>query len=80
LFVAYRRSGDLVGPERPRTVRFIRSDRLVPDMASFEQAEDRILDKMICMRCNARNPKRAESCRKCGYKKLRPKAKERRAA
>jgi large subunit ribosomal protein L40e len=49
-------------------------------MASFEQAEDRILDKMICMRCNARNPKRAESCRKCGYKKLRPKAKERRAA
>ena len=49
-------------------------------MASFEEAEARILDKMICMRCNARNPERADSCRKCGYKKLRPKAKERRAA
>jgi large subunit ribosomal protein L40e len=49
-------------------------------MASFEKAEKRMLDKMICMRCNARNAKRADRCRKCGYKKLRPKAKERRAA
>ncbi|MFQ3318029.1 MAG: large subunit ribosomal protein L40e [Natronomonas sp.] len=49
-------------------------------MASFEEAEARILDKMICMRCNARNSKRADRCRKCGYDKLRPKAKERRAA
>lgn len=48
-------------------------------MASFEEAEARILDKMICMKCNARNPKRAKQCRKCGYSKLRPKAKERRA-
>jgi large subunit ribosomal protein L40e len=48
-------------------------------MASFEEAEARILDKMICMKCNARNPKRADRCRKCGYSKLRPKAKERRA-
>lgn len=48
-------------------------------MASFEEAEARILDKMICMKCNARNPKRADRCRKCGYAKLRPKAKERRA-
>ena len=48
-------------------------------MASFEEAEARILKKMICMRCNARNPQRAEQCRKCGYKKLRPTAKERRA-
>jgi large subunit ribosomal protein L40e len=58
----------------------MRADRLGSCMASFEQAEARILDKMICMRCNARNPERADSCRKCGYKKLRPKAKERRAA
>ena len=49
-------------------------------MAKFEEAEKRILDKMICMRCNARNHDRADSCRKCGYKKLRPKARERRAA
>ncbi|MFP4626357.1 MAG: 50S ribosomal protein L40e [Natronomonas sp.] len=49
-------------------------------MASFETAEKRTLDKMICMRCNARNPQRAERCRKCGYGNLRPKAKERRAA
>lgn len=49
-------------------------------MASFEEAEARTLEKMICMRCNARNAKRAERCRKCGYGKLRPKAKERRAA
>lgn len=49
-------------------------------MAQFDTAADRILNKMICMRCNARNPERADSCRKCGYKKLRPKAKERRAA
>lgn len=48
-------------------------------MASFEAAEDRILDKLICMRCNARNPKRAERCRKCGYQRLRPKNKERSA-
>ncbi|WP_336021607.1 50S ribosomal protein L40e [Halobellus salinisoli] len=49
-------------------------------MAKNEAAVDRILDKQICMRCNARNPKRAAACRKCGYKKLRPKSKERRAA
>jgi large subunit ribosomal protein L40e len=49
-------------------------------MAKFEAAERRILDKQICMRCNARNPKRADSCRKCGYHNLRPKAKETRSA
>ncbi|ELY51430.1 MULTISPECIES: 50S ribosomal protein L40e [Natronorubrum] len=48
-------------------------------MASFEEAEKRTLEKMICMRCNARNSKDANRCRKCGYKKLRPKAKEARA-
>ncbi|MFB6129668.1 MAG: 50S ribosomal protein L40e [Salinigranum sp.] len=49
-------------------------------MPSFDAAERRTLDKLICMRCNARNPQRAERCRKCGYKNLRPKSKERRAA
>ena len=49
-------------------------------MPSFDAAEERTLQKMICMRCNARNAQRAERCRKCGYENLRPKAKEPRAA
>ena len=49
-------------------------------MARFEGAEKRILEKMICMRCNARNPQRADRCRKCGYKNLRVKARETRSA
>lgn len=49
-------------------------------MPSFDPAEDRVLDKQICMRCNARNPQRATQCRKCGYSKLRAKSKERRNA
>jgi large subunit ribosomal protein L40e len=49
-------------------------------MASFDAAEKRTLEKMICMRCNARNPQRAEKCRKCGYSNLRPKSKEPRSA
>lgn len=49
-------------------------------MARFEQAEARILEKTICMRCNARNSPRADRCRKCGYKNLRRKARERRSA
>lgn len=49
-------------------------------MASFDKAEDRIFTTQICMRCNVRNPQRAESCRKCGYGNLRPKARETRSA
>ena len=49
-------------------------------MAKFEPAEDRVLSKQICMRCNARNPDGAENCRKCGYGNLRRKSKERRNA
>ncbi|MFB6137682.1 MAG: 50S ribosomal protein L40e [Halobacteriaceae archaeon] len=41
--------------------------------------EDRLLNKQICMRCNVRNPAAADRCRKCGYKKLRPKATESRS-
>jgi len=49
-------------------------------MASFQKAEDRIFTKQVCMRCNARNSQRAERCRKCGYARLRPKARESRSA
>ena len=49
-------------------------------MASFDEAEKRIFTKQICMRCNARNPQRAQQCRKCGYSRLRPKARESRSA
>ena len=45
-------------------------------MARFPEAEARTLDKKICMKCYAGNPKKATRCRKCGYAKLRPKAKE----
>ncbi|MBT8508837.1 50S ribosomal protein L40 [Methanomicrobiaceae archaeon CYW5] len=46
-------------------------------MARFPEAESRLLNVKICMRCNARNAPRATTCRKCGYKALRPKSKER---
>ncbi|MFB6280716.1 MAG: 50S ribosomal protein L40e [Haloferacaceae archaeon] len=49
-------------------------------MPKFEVATERRLEKQICMRCNARNPTRADRCRKCGYKNLRPKSKEPRNA
>lgn len=38
--------------------------------------EKRRLRKKICMRCYARNPIKADHCRKCGYKGLRVKAKD----
>ncbi len=47
-------------------------------MARFPEAEARLFRVKICMRCNARNPMKAKTCRKCGYKGLRPKSKERR--
>ncbi|MGM0770125.1 MAG: 50S ribosomal protein L40e [Halobacteriota archaeon] len=45
-------------------------------MARFPEAEERILNKKICMKCNARNAVRATQCRKCGYNNLRVKSKE----
>ncbi|HKZ48939.1 MAG TPA: 50S ribosomal protein L40e [Thermoplasmata archaeon] len=45
-------------------------------MTRFPEAEARRLNKMICMKCSARNPPRATRCRKCKSKELRPKAKE----
>jgi len=49
-------------------------------MPRFDAAEARILDKQICMRCNARNSMEADRCRKCGYGNLRPKNRERQTA
>ncbi|MBS1193117.1 MAG: 50S ribosomal protein L40e [Methanothrix sp.] len=49
-------------------------------MARFPEAEKRILNLKICMRCNARNPVRATRCRKCGYHGLRMKSKENKTA
>ncbi len=45
-------------------------------MARFPEAEKRILNVRICMKCNASNSVRAVRCRKCGYKGLRVKSKE----
>lgn len=44
-----------------------------------KQAKEKITELrfegvQICMKCNARNPKNANKCRKCGYKRLRRKA------
>lgn len=66
--------------ELDRLGRILFSKHELTGMASFDKAEDRILDKLICMRCNARNPQRTDQCRKCGYGNLRPKAKESRSA
>jgi large subunit ribosomal protein L40e len=49
-------------------------------MARFKEADARLLNKMICMSCYARNAPKATRCRKCGYTNLRPKAKESRKA
>ena len=48
----------------------------LPPMARFPEAEKRLLIKMICMNCYARNAIRATRCRKCHSTELRPKAKE----
>ncbi|HEQ78892.1 MAG TPA: 50S ribosomal protein L40e [Euryarchaeota archaeon] len=45
-------------------------------MARFPEAEARMLNKRICMKCYARNPPKATRCRKCNYSGLRPKSKE----
>lgn len=31
-------------------------------------------DRLVCQRCNIKNPKGADKCRKCGYGELRRKA------
>ena len=59
------------GPEA-----FLNHVPLALPMARFPEAERRLLHKMICMQCYARNAMRATRCRKCGSRELRPKAKE----
>ncbi|KAA0003998.1 MAG: 50S ribosomal protein L40e [Thermoplasmata archaeon] len=43
-------------------------------MAKFPEAEARLLNKQICMKCGARNAPKAVRCRKCNSKDLRPKS------
>ena len=47
-------------------------------MARFPEAEARLFQKKVCMKCNATAGWKAEKCRNCGYKGLRGKAKEQR--
>jgi len=49
-------------------------------MAKFLEAENRLLNKKICMKCGARNAPKAKRCRRCRSKELRVKAKESRGA
>lgn len=45
-------------------------------MGKFAEADARLLNKRICMKCYARNSPKATRCRRCLCKQLRPKAKE----
>ncbi|MDR0767653.1 MAG: 50S ribosomal protein L40e [Methanosarcinales archaeon] len=45
-------------------------------MGKFPEADERLLKKKICMKCNVRNSIRATRCRKCNYPHLRLKAKD----
>jgi len=45
-------------------------------MARFPEAESRLLMKKVCMKCGALNPIRADKCRRCRSRDLRPKARE----
>jgi len=45
-------------------------------MARFPEAEARLLNKRICMKCGALNASQAKRCRRCRSKELRIKAKE----
>ena len=45
-------------------------------MARFPEAEARLLNKKVCMKCGALNAPKAERCRRCRSKELRVKARE----
>ena len=45
-------------------------------MGKFPEADARLLNKKVCMKCGATNAPRAKRCRKCGSTDLRVKAKE----
>ncbi|MFH1786038.1 MAG: 50S ribosomal protein L40e [archaeon] len=42
----------------------------------FPEAEARLFGMKICRKCNAKNPVRATTCRKCNYSGLRMKHKD----
>ncbi|MBI3587609.1 50S ribosomal protein L40e [Candidatus Micrarchaeota archaeon] len=42
-------------------------------MGKFPIADKAVLKMRICLKCKARNPPGATSCRKCNYGYLRPK-------
>ena len=66
----------LARDRRSRAEAFLTNPDSAPGMARFPKAERRLVIKMICMQCYARNAMRATRCRKCGSRELRPKAKE----
>ena len=45
-------------------------------MARFPEAEERTLNKKVCMSCGALNAPKALRCRRCRSQNLRVKAKE----
>ncbi|MBN3037506.1 MAG: 50S ribosomal protein L40e [Candidatus Diapherotrites archaeon] len=45
-------------------------------MAQKHVSDETLMNKKICMNCNARNPPKAKRCRKCSSTKLRMKHKE----
>jgi len=45
-------------------------------MARFPEAENRLLNKKVCMKCGALNARLAKRCRRCRSTDLRIKAKE----
>lgn len=49
----------------------VRKQETVSDPS--EAVEERLFGHLICESCNARNPKEADKCRKCGHNKLRKK-------
>lgn len=57
--------------------RFYSGARVARSTMPFPEAVNRLLNKRICMNCSARNPPKAVQCRRCGYKGLRPKSRER---
>ena len=42
-------------------------------MGKFPLADKALTSVLICKKCKTRNPRGAESCRKCNYPSLRPK-------
>jgi large subunit ribosomal protein L40e len=48
-------------------------------MGKFPEADAELLKIVICKKCKSRNKRGVLSCRKCGYKFLRPKRREIRA-